>query len=79
MNRTNIISQPHSPREEVCFTKKTLSEWLHISTRSLDRAIAAGVIPAPDLTVGRSPRWSEQTIAAFLKTKPRLPGRGGRS
>ena len=61
----------------VCFTTRTLCEWLGISVRSWTRAAAMGLTPAPDLVVGRSPRWSPSTIQRWLRTKPRLPGRKG--
>jgi len=61
-----------------CFyTKRTLCEWLQISTRSWDRAAAAGLTPAPDLVCGSSPRWSPSTVTRWLKSRPRLPGRKG--
>jgi hypothetical protein len=60
-----------------CFTKKTLCDWLNISTRSWDRATAIGLTPAPDLMVGSSPRWTPATIERWLRTHPRLPGRKG--
>ncbi len=60
-----------------CFTKQTLARYLGLSVRSLDRANALGLLPCPDLIVGRSPRWSPQTIERWLRSKPRLPGRKG--
>src|SRR5262245_48439525 len=60
-----------------CYTKRTLTDYLGISTRSWDRAAAMGLTPAPDLVVGRSPRWSPDTISKWLRTHPRLPGRKG--
>jgi hypothetical protein len=60
-----------------CFTTRTLCQWLGISIRSWTRAAALGLTPAPDLVVGRSPRWSPSTIKRWLKTHPKLPGRGG--
>lgn len=62
-----------------CFDKSELARYLGISVRTWDRATAARETPPPDLMVGRSPRWSPETIARWLKTKPRLPGRGGRT
>jgi hypothetical protein len=60
-----------------CFTKRTLARYLGLSVRSLDRANALGLLPRPDLVVGRSPRWSPDTIERWLRTRPRLPGRKG--
>ena len=59
----------------VCYSKSDLARFLGISIRSVDRANAAGLLPAADLVVGRSPRWSPQTIERWLRSKPRLPGR----
>lgn len=74
----SVHQADHVPARYFLHNKAQFSTRLGISIRSLDRAIAAGVIPAPDLTVGRSPRWSEKTIEKFLATRPKLPGRGGR-
>jgi len=60
-----------------CFTKQTLARYLGLSVRSLDRANAVGLLPCPDLVVGRSPRWSPDTVQRWLRTRPRLPGRKG--
>jgi len=58
------------------FTKTTVCRHIAISVRTWDRATAMGLTPEPDLMVSRSPRWSPETIARWLRTKPRLPGRG---
>jgi hypothetical protein len=49
-----------------CYTKKTLAQFLGLSIRSLDRANALGLLPCPDLVVGRSPRVTRHnyTMAA---------------
>src|SRR5262249_5343623 len=71
VNPVNMTDQAAS---EACFTKQTFVRHLALSVRSLDRAAAAGLLPAPDLLVGRSPRWSPETVAKWLRSKPRLPG-----
>jgi hypothetical protein len=58
-----------------CYTKRTLAKYLCTSVRSLDRAAAEGLLPEPDLIAGRSPRWTPATIEAWLRNRPRLPGR----
>jgi hypothetical protein len=60
-----------------CHDKASLAQFLRISVRSLDRAIAAGALLEPDAWYGRSPRWLRQSILRWLKTRPRLPGRRG--
>ena len=61
----------------VCLNKRGLAQFLGLSVRSLDRANALGLLPRPDLIVGRSPRYSPDTITKWLRTHPRLPGRKG--
>ena len=65
------------PETDRCYSKQELARFLGLSVRSLDRANAAGLLPAPDLVVGRSPRWSPETVRKWLKSRPRLPGRKG--
>ncbi len=71
-----VCSVPQT--EPVFFTKKTLCRLIQISERSWSRAAAAGLTPPPDLVVGREARWSPDTIKKWLRTHPKLPGRGGR-
>jgi hypothetical protein len=58
--------------------KKDVCRWLSISTKTWDRSAAQGLTPAPDYHVGKSPRWLATTIERWLKTRPKLPGRGGK-
>ncbi len=69
--------QPTHEAPDRCLDKRGLGRFLGVSVRTLDRAIAAGLLPRPDLVVGRSPRWSPDTINRWLKARPKLPGRGG--
>ncbi len=69
--------QPTQDAPDRCLDKSGLAQYLGVSVRSLDRANAAGLLPRPDLVVGRSPRWSPETIKRWLKARPNLPGRGG--
>jgi hypothetical protein len=73
----NPVHETELTAVAVCFTTRTLCEWLGISIRSWTRAAAMGLTPAPDLVMGRSPRWSPSTIQRWLRSKPRLPGRVG--
>ena len=76
-------AEPHSTHQtereavSVCFNKQRLARFLGLSVRSIDRANTAGLLPCPDLICGRSPRWNPSTIEKWMRTKPRLPGRGG--
>jgi hypothetical protein len=76
-NIRESIVQPDEPAPARCYTKRTLAGYLGLSVRSLDRANALGLLPIPDLTVGRSPRWSPETVSKWLRTRQRLPGRKG--
>jgi hypothetical protein len=57
-------------------TKASFARRCAWSIRSIDRAAAMGLLPPPDLMLGRSPRWSPETVERWLKSRPRLPGRG---
>ena len=65
------------PDSVVCHDKASLAGFLRRSVRSLDRDIAAGVIPPADFWCGRSPRWLPETVSRWLRSHPRLPGRRG--
>jgi hypothetical protein len=71
--------EPAGPVPSCCLDKRGLARYLGLSVRSVDRANALGLLPAPDLVVRRSPRWSPETISRWLRTRPRLPGRGRRA
>jgi hypothetical protein len=73
------VNESDEAAVSVCLDKAGLARFLNLSVRSLDRANAMGMLPHPDLVCGRSPRWSPDTIARWLKTRPRLPGRKGDS
>ena len=75
---TPSLAQPTPEALDHCLDKRGLGRFLGVSVRTLDRAIAAGLLPRPDLVVGRSPRWAPETINHWLKLHPRLPGRGER-
>jgi hypothetical protein len=71
------IGDDDTPAPTSCVDKCGLARFLGVSVRSLDRANALGLLPCPDLVVGRSPRWSTETVSKWLRTRPRLPGRKG--
>jgi len=68
--------QPTQDAPDRCLGKSELARYLGLSVRTLDRANAMGLLPRPDLTVGRSPRWAPETIRKWLRARPKLPGRG---
>jgi hypothetical protein len=87
--RQDHLTSPAPPNQDpetagpvpaCCLDKRGLARFFGISVRSLDRANALGLLPAPDLVVGRSPpRFSPDTVSRLLRTRPRLPGRGRKS
>jgi excisionase family DNA binding protein len=48
-------------------TPAELAARLKLSRRSLRRRLASGVIPPPDVRIGRAIRWRESTIARWLE------------
>ena len=70
--------QPTRDAPDHCVGKAELARYLGVSIRTLDRAGAEGLLPRPDLVIGRSSRWSPETIKRWLRARPKLPGRGGR-
>jgi hypothetical protein len=74
----DATSSKDTPVPVSCLTKRGLAQYLGVSVRSLDRGCAMKLLPTPDLVVGRSPRWAPETIAKWLRTRPRLPGRSRR-
>jgi hypothetical protein len=78
VNTATSAELPSEHASDACFDKASLARFLDISYRSLDRAWAARALPEPDFWFGRSPRWLPESIRRWLKTRPRLPGRGGR-
>jgi predicted DNA-binding transcriptional regulator AlpA len=58
-----------------------IDEWaatLACSRREVERMRAAGKLPPPDLSIGRSPRWKAGTVRAWIDEQSRASGRGGR-
>jgi hypothetical protein len=73
------VSSAEAPSDNTSdrmFGKQELADFLRISVRTLDRLDARRLIPEPDLTIGRSPKWLSETVKRWLATKPRLSGRG---
>jgi hypothetical protein len=75
-SKSPTTSTVHVTDVKPYFTRQKLAQICVMSTRGLDRAAAMGLLPKPDLVVGRSPRWSPETVFRWLRTRPHLPGRG---
>jgi hypothetical protein len=67
-------AEADEPRKS-CFTKRTLCEFLVLSERTFERLLAQKLVPAPDFSIGNSPRWTPTTIERWMATRPRLRGR----
>ncbi len=59
----------HDPSRECdrLLSVRSVRALLDISDRGLRRWIAAGMFPKPDRRIGRSIRWRESTIQAFIE------------
>jgi hypothetical protein len=60
-------------------TKNDLAKLLVKSRRTIDRLEAGGLLPPPDIVVNRSAMWLRDTIDRFLRSRPSLKLRVGRS
>jgi excisionase family DNA binding protein len=49
-------------------SRERLAEMLGVSTKTIDRRVDEGKLPAPDLHVGPQPRWKRAAIEAWLET-----------
>jgi excisionase family DNA binding protein len=50
----------------------TIDDWariLNVSRRLVERQRAAGKLPAPDLHIGKLPRWRPSTVRAWLDAR----------
>ena len=47
-------------------TRKQVAAVLGASLRTLDELTSTGRFPAPDVRVGQRPRWTLQTIEAWI-------------
>lgn len=67
--------QPEAPAAghiiEPMLSIDDLAALLNCSRRLVERMRSGGVVPTPDLRVGRMPRWKAATIRAWIE-------RGGR-
>jgi hypothetical protein len=60
-----------------CLDLTGFAEFLGLSYRTMTRLLAANLLPAADLVIsGNQRRWMRRTIEVWLKSRPRLPGRG---
>lgn len=53
-------------RSKPFLTAHDLMEALEVTNSSFWRARQKGQIPAPDFTIGKSPRWSTPKMLSFL-------------
>lgn len=62
---------PHVEVQPLTYRLEDLPIALGVSRRSVERVRSAGRFPRPDLTIGKMPIWSRETIREWIK-------RGGR-
>jgi predicted DNA-binding transcriptional regulator AlpA len=51
--------------------RKIVASWLGCSEKSVDRMVAEGAFIEPHYKVGRSPRWIEAAVLAWMESKGR--------
>ena len=51
------------------YSKAQVCEYISVDNTTLDKWVAAGKFPLPDLYLGRHPRWKLSTINAHLEKK----------
>lgn len=51
------------------YTKTRVCEYIGIDDTTLDKWVARGAFPKPDLYLGRSPRWKLSTLVKFSDAK----------
>ena len=66
-----------APTPGTCYTKKTLAIYLGVSTRTLDRAAAIGLLPTPDLLVGARPGGAPAPSRSGSHSTPDSPAERG--
>lgn len=62
-----------TPMEEATpaalLTGDEVANLLRVNRRTLQRYTKSGLVPAPDLTIQRFPRWKKETILAWLRSQ----------
>jgi hypothetical protein len=75
----NGSARGQSDQMSHCVTLVGFAEIVGLSEKTMRRLLAANLLPGADLIVGGSQRrWTRRTVEAWLRTRPRLPGRGGK-
>ena len=67
--------QPEAPGpavERLAYRLNEVAKALGVSRRLIERERSAGRFPRPDLTIGRAPLWTRETLARWIA------GGGGR-
>ena len=71
----NLVDQPEaaSPNvERLAYRLDEVAKALGVSRRLIERERSAGRFPRPDLTIGRAPLWTRETLTRWIAQ------RGGR-
>lgn len=59
--------RPVVPVERLALRLDEVAAALGIGRRTLERERSAGRFPPPDLTIGKAPLWSPETIRAWIE------------
>jgi excisionase family DNA binding protein len=79
-DRSSASPPTSSDQMSHCVTLVGFAEIVGLGEKTMRRLLAANLLPPADLIVGGNQRrWTRQTVEAWLRTKPRLPGRGGKA
>jgi excisionase family DNA binding protein len=61
------VSTANPHLERLAFSITEVATALGIGRRTLERLIASGKFPKPDLRIGRMPRWKRETVRAWIE------------
>ena len=61
--------EPSPRRPEPLLRRDAVVTTLGISPRTFERLLAAGILPGPDLRIGRLTLWRPSTVAAWIEAE----------
>lgn len=66
---TKRHDQPTAQPIEPLYSIKNVATVLNVSRRTVERDIATGDFPGPDLHVGKMPRWKPETVRTWMSAR----------
>jgi excisionase family DNA binding protein len=57
---------PRHPTIEPLMGISDMAQLLRVSRRTVERLLSAGRMPAPDIVIGRLPRWRAESIRGWI-------------